>query len=122
MAIRIKTRIESYTLVLPELRPLVGKAVEISVTESSETGIDRLLDSDYHADCESDTSPEVPLADVRAALSSITGDPTAERDERQECQFNSSTQAPSASIITRKQHCISESGGNVELKRRSSSR
>ena len=86
MPIRIKTRIESETLVLPELRHLVGKTVEIRITEAGESAIDRLLDADYHADCEADTSPEVPLADVRAALASIPGDMTAdfagERDER----------------------------------------
>lgn len=84
--IRITTRLESDTLVLPELRPLVGKTVEISVTETGELAVDRLLDSDYHADCESDTSPEVPLVDVRTGLASIPGDMTAEfaaeRDER----------------------------------------
>src|SRR5437899_8547832 len=84
--IRIKTRIESDTLVLPELRPLVGKTVEIRVAEAGESAIDRLLDSDYHADCEADTSPEVPLTEVRAGLASIPGDMTAdftaERDER----------------------------------------
>src|SRR5713226_885454 len=61
--IRIKTRIESDTLVLPELRLLVGKTVEIRVTEAGESAVDRLLDSDYHADCEADTSPEVQLAE-----------------------------------------------------------
>jgi hypothetical protein len=84
--IRIKTRIVSDTLVLPELRLLVGKTVEIYVSEASESAIDRLLDSDYHADCEADNSPEVTLADVRAGLASIPGDMTAhfaaERDER----------------------------------------
>ena len=84
--IRIKTRIESETLVLPELKHLVGKTVEIRVTETAESALDRLLDSDYHADCEADTSPEVALADVRAGLASIQGDMTAdfaaERDER----------------------------------------
>lgn len=84
--IRIKTRLESDTLVLPELRGLVGKTVEIRVTEAGESAIDRLIDSDYHADCEADTSPDVPLADVRAALASIPGDMTAdftaEREER----------------------------------------
>lgn len=84
--IRIKTRIESDTLVLPELLHFVGKTVEIRVTEADESTVDRLLDADYHADCEADTSPEVPLADVRAGLASITGDMTAdyaaERDER----------------------------------------
>lgn len=84
--IRIKTRLESDTLVLPELRLLVGKMVEIRVTEAEESAVDRLLDSDCHADCEADTSPEVPLADVRAGLASIPGDMTAdfaaERNER----------------------------------------
>jgi hypothetical protein len=84
--ILITTRLESETLVLPELRPLVGKTIEIRVTEAGESAVDRLLDSDYHADCEADTSPEVPLADVRAGLASISGDMTAdfaaERDER----------------------------------------
>ena len=86
MSIRIKTRLESDTLVLPELRSLVGKTVEIRVTEAEESAIDRMLDADYHADCEADTSPEVSLADVRSALASIAGDMTAdfiaERDER----------------------------------------
>ena len=84
--IRITTRIESDTLVLPELKHLVGKTVEIRVTEASESAVDRLIDSDYHADCEADTSPEVALAEVRACLASIPGNMTAdfasERDER----------------------------------------
>lgn len=84
--IRIKTRLESDTLVLPELRRLVGKTVEIRATEAGESAVDRLLDFDYHADCEADTSPEVPLAEIRAALATIPGDMTsdfaAERDER----------------------------------------
>jgi hypothetical protein len=84
--IHIRTRLESDTLVLPELRRLVGKTVEIRVTEAEQSAVDRLLDSDYHADCEADTSPEVLLADVRASLAGIPGDMTAdftaERDER----------------------------------------
>jgi hypothetical protein len=84
--IHIKTRVESDTLVLPELRSLVGKTVEIRVTEAPESIIDRLLDAEYHADCEADASPEVSLIEVRAALASIPGDMTAdftaERDER----------------------------------------
>jgi hypothetical protein len=84
--IRMKTRLDSDTLVLPELRPLVGKTVEIQVTEADESALDRLLDTDYHADCEADTSPDVPLAEVRAGLATISGDMTAdfvaERDER----------------------------------------
>ena len=84
--IRIRTRFESDTLVLPELGPLVGKTVDIHVTEADESAVDRLLDSEYHADCEADTSHEVSLAEVRAGLASIPGDMTAdfaaERDER----------------------------------------
>jgi len=83
---QIRTRLESDTLVLPELRPWIGKTVEIRIAEVEESIIDRLLDSDYHADCEADSSPEIPLADVRACLASIPGDMTAdfvaERDDR----------------------------------------
>ena len=82
----IKTRLESDTLVLPELRHMVGKTVEIRVTEAWESALDRLLDSDYHAECEADTSTEATLDEVRAGLASIPGDMTAdftaERDER----------------------------------------
>lgn len=84
--IEITTRLESETLVLPELRDLVGKRVKICVTQEPESAVDRLLDAGYHADCEADISPEVSLAEVRAALASIPGDMnadfTAERDER----------------------------------------
>jgi hypothetical protein len=85
-SIRIKTRIESHKLVLPELKHLVGKTVEIRVMESADSPADRLLDSDYHAECEADTSPDVALADIRAGLASIPGKMTAEfnadRNER----------------------------------------
>jgi len=78
--------LESDTLVLPQLRRLVGKTVEIRVTEAADSEVDRLLDTDYHADCEADTAPEVSLDDVRAGLASIPGDMTAdftaERDDR----------------------------------------
>lgn len=84
--IRIKTRIESDTFVLRELRPLLGKTVEIRVIEAGESAVDRLLDADYHADCEADASPEPELAEVRAGLASVSGNMTsdfhAERDER----------------------------------------
>jgi hypothetical protein len=33
---RIRTKVESETLVLPELKPLIGKMVEIRVTEQPE--------------------------------------------------------------------------------------
>jgi hypothetical protein len=46
----------------------------------------RLLDTAFHAECESDGSPEVSLAEVRAGLATIPGDLTAdfvaERDDR----------------------------------------
>lgn len=84
--IRITTRLDSETLTLPELRPWVGKTVEISVVEAGVSAIDRMLDAEYHAECEADTSPPVTLAEVRAALAVIPGDLTAdfaaERDER----------------------------------------
>jgi len=37
-AVRIRTRIDSETLTLPELRPLMGKAVEIIVLEDDSAG------------------------------------------------------------------------------------
>ena len=78
MPIRIRTRIESDTLVLPELKQMIGKMVEIRVTEAGESAFDQLIDTDYQADCAADTSPEVALADVRAALAGIPGDMTAD--------------------------------------------
>lgn len=85
-SISVKTRLTSDIVTLPELRHLVGKDVEICVTEIDENGIGAMLDTDYHAECEADTSPEITLEEVRAALSSIpgtmTGDFLAERDER----------------------------------------
>jgi hypothetical protein len=63
---------------LPQLRPFVGKTVEIRVRDAEAPTVDRLLDSDYHAECPADTSPEVTLADVRAALATIAGDMTAD--------------------------------------------
>jgi hypothetical protein len=84
--IRIKTRLVSETLVLPEIRPLIGKNVEISVTEEPQSPAERLLDTEYHAECEADTSPEVSLDEVRRITSKIPGsmaaDVIADRDER----------------------------------------
>jgi hypothetical protein len=88
--IRIKTRLESDTLILPELRPLLGKTVEISVREQPESTIDAMIDWEYLAELEAefaeDPSPIPSLEEVRAALSSIPGSLTAdiraERDER----------------------------------------
>lgn len=84
--IRIKTRLESETLVLPELRPLIGKTVEIQITEKSPSALDDLIDWEYHAECEADPSPEVSLEEVRKITSKIPGsmaaDVIADRDER----------------------------------------
>lgn len=88
--IRIKKRLDSETLVLPELRPLIGKTVEIRVREQSDSPIDDMIDWEYHAQLEAemaeDTEPIPTLEEVRAALSSIPGSLTAdiraERDER----------------------------------------
>jgi hypothetical protein len=88
--IRIKTRLESETLVLPEIRPLIGKTVEIQVTEEPPSALDDLIDWEYHAELEAefkeDTSPIPSLEEVRAATSRIKGSMAAaireERDER----------------------------------------
>lgn len=88
--IRIKTRLESETLVLPELRPLIGKTVEIQVTENPPSALDALIDWEYLAEVEAefaeDPTPIPSLEEVRAALSripgSLTADIRAERDER----------------------------------------
>ena len=88
--IRIKTRLESETLVLPEIRPLIGKNVEISVTEVPTAALDALIDWEYHDELEAefkkDLSPIPPLEEVRAATSRIKGSMAAaireERDER----------------------------------------
>jgi len=88
--IRITKRLDSETLVLPEIRPLLGKTVEISVREQSESPIDDMIDWEYLAELEAefadDPTPIPSLEEVRAALSSIPGSLTAdiraERDER----------------------------------------
>ncbi|MEI7685623.1 MAG: hypothetical protein WCL32_11405 [Planctomycetota bacterium] len=82
----IRTRIESEILVLPELRSLIGKMVEIRVMEAETVPIERMLDEEYHAQCEAEQSSRVTLAEVRETLASIPGSMTAdfiaERDER----------------------------------------
>ncbi|MBX9580691.1 MAG: hypothetical protein K2X87_10320 [Gemmataceae bacterium] len=88
--IRVTTKLESDTLVLPELGPLIGKTVEIRVTEQPESAIDALIDHEYHAmieaECAADPEPVPTLEEVRAALASIPGDMTADiiadREER----------------------------------------
>ena len=89
-SVTINTVLNSDTLALPELRPLLGKRVEIRVTEESTSAIERMLDTECHAACEAefaaDPSPVWSLAEVRAALSSIPGnlsdDIIADREER----------------------------------------
>ncbi len=48
--------------------------------------LESMLDEDYHAECELDTSPDTSLDEVRTALEkipgSLTADFLAERDER----------------------------------------
>ena len=88
--IRIKTRLESDTLVLPELRPLLGKMVEISIREEPESPIDALIDWEYLAELEAefaaDPSPVPSLEEVRSILAKIPGKLSdaviAEREER----------------------------------------
>lgn len=84
--IRIRTRLESDTLVLPELRSLVGKTVDISVAEAPDDTLDSMLDDELHAECEADPSPPVTLEEVRQGLAGIPGsmadDFAAERDDR----------------------------------------
>ena len=78
------------TFAVPELLPLVGKRVEIRVTEESDSAIDRMLDTECHAECEAefatDSSPVWSLEEVRAALASIPGNMSeeiiADREER----------------------------------------
>jgi hypothetical protein len=92
------------TIDVTGLPPATVRAVESLVTvlrsQAGSTGVgqpsegppalpprvERLLDTDFHAECEADTSPEVSLAEVRAGLASIPGDLTAdfaaEREDR----------------------------------------
>jgi hypothetical protein len=90
--IRITTKLESETLVLPELRPLVGKTVEIRVVEKveSESAIERLLDHELYATLEeefaNDPTPVLTLEEIRAITAKIPGslsaDVIADREER----------------------------------------
>lgn len=91
--IRIKKHLDSETLVLPELRSLIGKTVEIRVTEESDP-LDDLIDWDYHEELEKeleeeqaeDRTPIPSLEEVRAILSKIPGslaaDIIADREDR----------------------------------------
>jgi hypothetical protein len=88
--IRIRKHLDSETLVLPELRPLLGKTVEISVREQPASPLDDMIDWEYHAELEAefadDPTPIPSLEEVRSILAKIPGKLSdaiiAERDER----------------------------------------
>ncbi|MGL6097658.1 MAG: hypothetical protein ACRC7O_17900 [Fimbriiglobus sp.] len=88
--IRITARLDSETLILPELRPFLGKLVEIRVAEAGGTAFERWLDHEYHAELDAeaaaDSVPVPSLDEVRGLLADIPGSMTAdfaaERDER----------------------------------------
>ncbi len=61
--IRIRTKLESETLTLPELRPLIGKTVDIRVVERPAAKRRRRKPAE----------PVPTLEEVRAALSTIPG-------------------------------------------------
>jgi hypothetical protein len=69
--IRIKKHLDSETLVLPEIRPLLGKTVEISIREQPESPIDDMIDWEYlaelEAECADDPSPVPSLEEVRSS-------------------------------------------------------
>lgn len=85
-SVTIHTVLNADALELPELRGLLGKRVKLRVTEESGSAIERMLDTECHAECEADTSPVPTLAEVRAALSRVpvnmAADVIAEREER----------------------------------------
>ena len=62
-AIRIRTTLESDTLTLPELRPLISKTVEIRVVERTPTKRRR----------KPTTEPLLRLEEARAILSRVPG-------------------------------------------------
>ena len=76
--IRIRTTLESDTLTLPELRPLIGKAVEIRVVERKP--------GKRRTRRRADDGPVPTLEEVRAAMAVIPGKLSdlviAEREER----------------------------------------
>ena len=89
-SITFNTVLTSDTLAFPELLPLVGKRVEIRVTEESDSATDRMLDTDLHAFFEAeelaDPSPVPRIDEIRAMLSCIPGNMAeeiiADRDNR----------------------------------------
>lgn len=79
--ITIRTTLDSNTLSLPELLPLVGKSVVIQVRELSADPIDEMIDWDYadevaaelEAELAEDPTPIPTLEEVREILSKIPG-------------------------------------------------
>jgi len=80
--IGITKKLDSETLVLPELRPFIGKTVEIQVSAEPSTELDDLIDWEYLAELEAeeadDPTPLPTLEEVRAILSKIPGNWSAE--------------------------------------------
>ena len=86
--IRITKHLDSETLTLPELRPLLGKTVEIRIREEPASPIDDLIDWEYLAALEAeeaaDPSPVPSLEEVRAIMSKIPGNMAADIIEDRE--------------------------------------
>jgi len=84
--ITIRTKLDSETLNLPELRPFLGKTVEIRVREESADPIDDLIDWEYLAELEAeleeelaeDPTPIPTIEEIREMMSSIPGNMAAE--------------------------------------------
>jgi hypothetical protein len=74
---------------LAEGTPVEEFAAKLLSTDSeanTSVALESMLDEDYHAECELDTSIDASLNEVRTALEKISGsltvDFSAERDER----------------------------------------
>ena len=88
--ITFNTVLTADTLAYPELLPMVGKRVEIRVTEETDSAIDRMMDTDFHARCEAeelaDEEPVKTIEEIRAMLACIPGSMAeaiiADREER----------------------------------------
>ena len=80
--IRVTKRLDSDTLVLPELRPRIGKSVEIRVREEPASPIDDLIDWEYLAELEAeeaaDPTPIPTIEEVREIMATIPGNMVAE--------------------------------------------
>ena len=85
-SVTIHAVLNAESLELPELRGLLGKSVTLRVTEESGSAIDRMLDTECHAECEAEFASDPTPAKVRAALSRVpinmAADVIAEREER----------------------------------------